>query len=806
MYMEGSISSPDRVSALPGRLLDEEPWLPENATVISSKAWLLPVEGTLRVFVGQVLLCQFAPEDKVGRDYAIAQLWHCRYATQEELARAFEIGARTVRRLCRRLEGGGVEALKRKERSDKTPGAVAARACTLRAQGLAVPEIGRRTGLSPRTVRAILEERGHDPSDRALRQLVVQAEEGEQAPLVVQAEEGEQAACPEGAPGASAAGLLEEELGEEPPELGEQAESGVGLSSEEGAGCGEGADAEVGEGGEEPAGRGAAGEADVHFTSAGSVGGAGVLLALAGCGPLLSTARRAYGNLQEGVYGLRATLLGLVVMALLRVKSAESLKGKDPEPIGQVLGLKRFCEMKTLRRKLSEMARQGQAAAWHKALARGWVAADEAQIGVLYVDGHTRAYFGKERVAKGWCSRRRICLPAASETWVNDARGEPLLRISAEGHPGLAQVLPEVVAGVKEIIGERKATVVFDRGGWSGETFRQVREAGFEFTTYYRGKWEPWPGSAFSEYRVREGKEEEKYELAQGRVKVSGYGEARVIVRRCEDGKQIAIVTSKEQTPILDAAIEMFGRWQQENFFKYMRAEYGLDVLVEYGSEAPAEREIPNPARQAKAKELQKARSSLKGVQAKYGRMQLGEQCEESDGAAGRGKRKGKGAPAKRLAAVAAEVAAAGERVAKLSGELAALPKRVLLSETERAQERVLPGERKLITDVVKMTAYRAECELMRKASPHFTRNAEEGHAFVRMVLAQPAQLRVAGETVEVIFRPLSAPRYTRALLGICEDVNSTEPHFPESPYCLHFTVAGESQTGHVDDRPCQEF
>jgi hypothetical protein len=30
----------------------------------------------------------------------------------------------------------------------------------------------------------------------------------------------------------------------------------------------------------------------------------------------------------------------------------------------------------------------------------------------------------------------------------------------------------------------------------------------------------------------------------------------------------------------------MFARWSQENFFRFMRQHYGLDRLVEYGTES----------------------------------------------------------------------------------------------------------------------------------------------------------------------------------------------------------------------------
>jgi hypothetical protein len=801
--MEQTISSP-------ARLVDVDPWLPANATPIGPRAWMITVDEVCSVYVGETLLVQFAPSDKAGGDYAMAQLALCKYATQAEVAQAFGVSARTVGRLCRCLVQSGVSGLTRKERTDKTPGAVAARICALRKRGARVSEIAKRTQVSARTVRTILEERGLSASDRVARQTSLE-EVGDPAavPVVERAAgsagpaageeilEGERAAAQENGESIEDGDreILEGSAGEiagtEGALGGEESNAAAAVLEEE---------EKAGGAGEAPA-LGVAGEVAVQFESAANVAGAGALLALSGSGPLLSAAREVYGKLREGVYGLRATVLGLLLMALLRRKSPEALKGCDLIGMGGLQGLRRYCEVKTLRRKLTEVSAMSKAASWHRAVAKRWVAQDEGQIGVLHIDGHTRAYYGKEKIAKGWCARRRLCQAGTSDTWVNNARGEPLLRVTAEGHPALSVVLPAVVKDVRELIGEQEATVVFDRGGWSGPCFRQVREQGFHFATYLRGKWVDWPEEQFTVQRLGEGEKAEEYGLAEGQMQIQGYGEARLIVWRSKDGKQTPIITSKEETAALEVAQELFGRWQQENYLKYMRAEYSLDALVEYGVDDAADREIPNPQWQAVDRELRKARVRLKALQAKYGGKQLDteQQKEEGEGKPQRGGEKG-------LATLSAEIAGAKERVTKLQEQRTALPKRALRSETERAAEKVLRPERKLFIDIIKMAAYRADCDLMRRAAGHLVRNSEEGHVFVRMVLAQPGDLRVTGDLVEVILRPMSAPRYTRALQGICADVNSTDPRFPESPYRLHFSVAGGDQTGQAGPRPCQEF
>src|SRR5262249_58155466 len=89
-----------------------------------------------------------------------------------------------------------------------------------------------------------------------------------------------------------------------------------------------------------------------------SVPGAGVLLAIP-ClvdSGLFRISRRLYGEIGPAFYGLRTTLLTLLLMALLRIKRPEQLKERDPAAFGRLLGLDRAPEVKTLRRRLTRLA------------------------------------------------------------------------------------------------------------------------------------------------------------------------------------------------------------------------------------------------------------------------------------------------------------------------------------------------------------------------------------------------------------------------------------------------------------------
>src|SRR5215467_10655312 len=98
----------------------------------------------------------------------------------------------------------------------------------------------------------------------------------------------------------------------------------------------------------------------LHRCAGSSVPGVGVLLALP-ClveSGLIRISRKLYGEMGPAFYGLRTTLLTLVLMALLRIKRPEHLKEKDPAAFGRLLGLDRAPEVKTLRRRLARLAAQ----------------------------------------------------------------------------------------------------------------------------------------------------------------------------------------------------------------------------------------------------------------------------------------------------------------------------------------------------------------------------------------------------------------------------------------------------------------
>ncbi len=226
------------------------------------------------------------------------------------------------------------------------------------------------------------------------------------------------------------------------------------------------------------------------FRNGARIPGAGVLLAIPAIvqSGVIASAKETYGGIGPAFYGLRTTIVFLVVMALLRIKRPEGLKERSPGDLGRIIGLDRSPEVKTIRRKLSRLAMWGRAVDFGRSLARRRVQAVGSALGFLYVDGHVRVYHGKQSIPKAHVARMRLPMPSTTDYWVNDATGDPLFVVTAQANAGMVAMLPKLLFEVRSLVGERRTTIVFDRGGWSPKLFFDLIAQGFDILTYRKGK------------------------------------------------------------------------------------------------------------------------------------------------------------------------------------------------------------------------------------------------------------------------------------------------------------------------------
>jgi hypothetical protein len=235
-------------------------------------------------------------------------------------------------------------------------------------------------------------------------------------------------------------------------------------------------------------------------------------------------------------------------------------------------------------------------------------------MGFLYVDGHVRAYHGQRPIAsKAYVARRHLAMPASTDYWINDRSGEPLFVITGEVNAALTKAFPRLLREVRDVIGERRVTIVFDRGGWSPKLFNTIIKDGFDVLTYRVGRCRRIHERRFIRRRAEFDGCWVDYLLHDQPVRfLKGKLRLRQVTRLCDNGHQTQVITSRWDLRDVEVAYRMFERWRQENFFKYMREEFLLDALIDYQIEPEdPTRTIPNPERRALDKEIQAARADL---------------------------------------------------------------------------------------------------------------------------------------------------------------------------------------------------
>jgi hypothetical protein len=703
---------------------------PEGAQEVNATVAIHRSHGQVAYFAAGVPVFCHAETDPVGRRLAAVQLDALGLATQAELQAALGLHRTTLFRSARKLQAGGVAGLLGQRPGPKgrhkfTP-AKQAEAQRLLEQGRAIRAAATALGVSEAILRHAL-HRGE------LRR-------PQPAPL--------------------------------PAGIGPRQRSDRDTRPRGGIAVHRAGDRVL-------AATGGLAEAAPRFEAAEGVRGAGVLCALPALlhQGLLTVGAQAYGRLRNGFYGLRATLLTLALMALLRVRTPEQLASQAPGEIGRLLGLDRVPEVKTLRRKLHELAGKRQAQAFHHGLAARWIAQDPDTLGFLYVDGHVRPYHGHQhRLPEAHVARRRLCLPATTEFFVNDQQADPVFLVTAPANDGLLRMLrTEVLPELRRHLGSaRRVTVIFDREGWSPTFFAELLRDGFDLLTYRKGKSRRWPAAAFAEVKGTVGGRTVQYTLAEKRVRLRNGLKLREVRRLTASGHQTAVLTSRTDLAALDVAARMFARWQQENFFRYLRHSFALDALVTYAAEpADPTRTVPNPQRRQLKRALAKVQQTLTAQEQAYGTQALTN--PEGRRPTMRGFKIAHGKLAQTIRRLQA-------RIDRLRGWLQALPARVPIGELQSPETVVrLAPEAKLLTDSIKLTAYRAETSLARLLGPAYARTEEEGRALLREVFTSPADLLPdeAARILRIRLHSLANPRSNRALAALCEALTATDTCFP---------------------------
>jgi hypothetical protein len=732
------------------------PLLPAGAAEIAPGVGLVTgADGGGLVSVHGLATFAWDARDEAGRRLAAVQLVRLRAVSQAQAAAAFGVDPVTVWRWDQALAAGGVAGLVPARRGPKgasklTP-QLAARIGELDAAGATLDEIAAATGVSTFSVRNAL---------------------------------GRVAARGRGTAAGTAAGSADLSGGDDEQRLG----AAVPVLPDPVPRDGERALARWGLLGE---------GAGPVFTAGARYPLAGLLLALPaleGTG-LLDAAAQVYGRLKDGFYGLTATLLTLVFLALAGEPRAEGATRVPPAALGRVLGLDRAPEVKTIRRKLGELAAAGKAADLIMALARHHAAARPDTLGFLHIDGHARVYQGTRQVQKTHVARLKFPAPATMETWVTDRDGDPVFMVAAEPSDSLAGELRRLLPQLRQVVGQgRRVTVCFDRGGWSPALFADITGAGFDLLTWRKGPAPDVPAGTFTTITCADDRgREHEYNLADMPVtlRISDgprKGQAvplRQVTRRVParggGTRQIHALTSRTDLTAGEVCWRLTSRWREENYFRYARTWFALDALDSHAAapDDPA-RLVPNPAKKTAAAQVRHAEILAAAAQAQ----------RDASLAALRNPPPGQPVTITNpmINALDAPVETACRELAEADNAAAATPARVPLGTLAPDMMR-LEADVKQITHAIRMAAYNAETTLARTLNGHYARAGDEAYALIREALTTSGDIIPGHGELLIRLDPLTAPRRTRALAALCDQLNHTASRYPGTDLVLRYEV-----------------
>lgn len=750
------------------------PLFVEGQTPINAGLSFQKRAGKIAYYDGGIFaIAEHAESDVDAFRATVSQLCHCKAATQAEMARAFGVTNTSMRRGVKLFDKQGIGGFFRPRRTRGpavlTP-LVLAKAQELLDQGLEVADVADKL------------DRKRNTLAKAIRDGRLRKSTTPSAPQPEQAEP----------PCSKSQRSLEDS----------QAPMGMGATDTFGRVA---------------ASLGQLGSAPVSFQPAMDIPNGGVLCAvpaLLATGLLEDSPKRF--KLPDGFYGLANIFLLLAFLALARFKSIERLRYCAPGEWGKLLGLDRAPEVRTLRSKVKHLAEEGQPAEWSADLCADWMKAFPEQAMAFYLDGHVRVYHGhKAKLPRRYVARQKLCLRASTDYWVNAMDGQPFFVVYQDIDPGLIQVLVEQILPRLEREAPNQPTpealeadpllhrftLVFDRAGYSPKLFRMLKERRIACLTYRKlaADDEAWCEAEFFTERV---------ELVSGDVVEMRLGERGVLLGSKEDeqvwvreirrlmpgGHQTSIICTDYKSPVGRAAAAMFARWCQENYFKYMRENYGIDRLVSHQTEdIPGSTKVVNPEHRRLEREVKTKAGTLSRKKAEWATIELTDDDQVPSAKME--------ARIQKSADLLTEVTALEEELTKLKQQRAAIDKHIQLSDLPEGQRLMgLSVGTKQLLDTIKMVAYRAETAMAHTLREKMSRS-DDARSLLKAIYTNDVDLIPdhGSGTLQVRLHSLANRSSDAAVTHLCQELNDTETQFPGTELRMVFELVSPPQEASPD-------
>lgn len=496
--------------------------------------------------------------------------------------------------------------------------------------------------------------------------------------------------------------------------------------------------------------------------------------------------KKYYSQRISGYYDFDSVILNLAFMYLCRIKSVEQLKHHSPGEIGKLLGLDRIPEARCLRSIVKELSVQEKASEWNAYLSEEWINQEDTNI--YYIDGHVQVYHGHlANLPKKHVSRQKLCLPGMVEFWVNNADGLPYFFVTGQVNEKLQEMITTQLAPqLLELTDGRvsqdeleadgtlaRFTLVFDREAYSPVFFKELWDCfRIAVITYRKNVKDKWDEEDFSEYKVGTDVKSDM-KLCEKQVELNGV-ELREIRRLTDSGHQTSVLTTNYKISMALIAFYMFSRWTQENFFRYMRQEYDIDRIMQYGvEELDTTIMIVNREYNNLSYKLKKIRERKARCQAKL--YVLVEENVEGEMEQTKKNIEEQSEYRQKLESLEAEEL---EVIAQRKQQ----PYRVSIGEMpEDTRYNKLKMESKHLQNIIKIICYRSESAIANLLAGYYRKSTNEIRALVKSIIFAKADLYpdYQTKTLTVRLNTLATPRDNMAIREIYQTLNDYEAVFP---------------------------
>jgi transposase len=547
------------------------------------------------------------------------------------------------------------------------------------------------------------------------------------------------------------------------------------------------------------------GEAQVRFEPCLDVPKAGVLCAVPAllANGILEGAETLLGKI-NGYYTIFQILLVLAFMTLCRIKTVERLRENPPGEFGKILGLDRIPEARCLREKMDALSEANAAEIWAAHLGKHWMETEPETAGTLYVDGHVRVYHGRlTKLPRRYVTRQRLCLRGTTDYWVNDAIGRPFFLIEKPIDSGLIQVIeheivPRLLDEVPNQPDEKmlaanahlcRFVLVFDREGYSPDFFsRMWQKHKIACITYHKHPAKAWPENWFEEKTVvMPGGETVTMRLAEmGSLLGSGKNAfwVREVRKLTDSGHQTSVISTAYDLPHTQLAVRMFSRWCQENFFRYMKKHFEIDMLCEYGVvEIPDTEKVVSPSWRELNRSRNQVQNRLRYRRSRFTEMTMHPQSETDP--------EKYQTWLKRKSELLEEIDQHEYQLETLKAQLKQTPKHITWGELEDKDKfnRLLPGRKRLM-DTVRMIAYRAETAMAAMLLGP-TVDMPDARRLLQGLFVTDADLLpdMENNRLRVRIHNASTPADNRSIAVLLDELNKAEIEYPGSNLRLTYEL-----------------